>query len=426
MYCKQCGKELKEGENICENCGTQNVEEVKENANKNNQFLEKLKTNKKMQYSLIGIIAAIVVLIIILAAYQQSKKTINLEDYVKIEFSGYNTKGTARIDFDEEQFTKDVMAVAKNVNQEDSWKSLVDYYLLKESCSMDLDKSTELSNGDKVTLTFTYNNSNLKAYGIKFKGDKVTEKVKGLDDLKTVDPFEDIDVEFSGVDGEVTAEVVNNSKDDYLKHVSYSLDKNTNIKIGDKVTVKVDVSEETAENNGFKFKETQKTFTCENADKYVETLSQIDEKSLEEFQKQSIDIINSELGTDTDFVMGELNFEGMYLLNSKDPEGSWSAPNALYVVYSTTITNAEGVESFSPQTVYLPVSYDTVLVTEDGSITSDLQDGTLISKYNSIEGTWLACYNGYFSGTEMYNDIIKSNLAEYTYEVSEDLQQFGN
>lgn len=423
MYCTWCGKELKEGEKFCENCGTQNIEEK---VNKDNKFIENLKTNKKTQYTLIGIIAVIIVLIIVLLIYSQSKKTINLEDYAKIKFSGYDKNGTASIDFDKEKFSKDVMAIATNIDKGDEWKNLVDYYWLTESYSMELDKMSDLSNGDKVTLTFSYNNDNLKTYGLKFKGDKITEKVKGLKKLRTIDPFKDIEVEFSGVDGAVTAEVINNSKDEYLKNQYYSLDKSEDISIGDKITVKLDVTEESAENSGVILKKTEKTFTCKSADKYVDKLSQIDEGALEELKKQSSDIINSKLGIDTEFVMGELKYEGLYLLNNKDKNTLWDDQNSLYVIYSTTIDNAEGVEEFATQTVYLPVKYDTVLEKENGNIVTDLQGGYLVSTDNEIEGTWLTCNYGYFSAIDMYNDLIKSNLANYTYEISENLQQFGN
>lgn len=431
MYCKQCGKELKEGAKFCEYCGTQNtaessVENTAENPKKENEFVERLKTDKKAQHSLIGLIAVIVVFIVVFSVYSQSKKTINLEDYAKIQFTGYDEKGTASIDFDEEKFSKDVLAIAKNVNKDSSLQNLVDYYWLTESYDMELDKTSDLSNGDKVTLTFTYNNNTLKTYGVKFKGDKITEKVKGLKDLRTVDPFKDIEVEFSGVDGNVTVKVTNNSKDEYLKNLYYSVDKSDNISVGDKITVKLDVTEESAKSNGVVLKKTEKTFTCKSADKYVEKLSQIDENSLKELKKQSLDIINSKLGTDTQFIMGELNYEGMYLLNRKDKEDSWNAVNRLYVIYSTTIDNAEGTEDFATQTVYLPVRYSTVLESAEGEIKTDLQEGSIASVYNNIEGTWVSCGYGYFSPTDMYNDLVKSELAEYTYEISKNLQQFGN
>ena len=45
-----------------------------------------------------------------------------------------------------------------------------------------LDKTEGLSNGDKVVLTFTYDNEQFKDLGLRFKGSSVTIEVSGLEE----------------------------------------------------------------------------------------------------------------------------------------------------------------------------------------------------------------------------------------------------
>ncbi len=423
MYCKQCGNELEEGVVICQKCGANNEEKTVENKS----FSEKLKNNKKMQYGIIGGIAAVVLLIILIVVFTQSKKTINLEDYAKIEITGCNTKGTASIEFDYDKFTQDVIAITKEKSVDNvSWEDLFDLYWLEDSFDMELDKTEGLSNGDKVTLTFTYNNKTLKSHGIKFKGNKITSEVKGLEEIKTVDPFKNISVEFSGVDGQVEAVVVNSWKDNYLDTLSCSLDKNTGISVGDTVTVTINASEENAANNGYAFKKTTKKFTCESADSYMNSLSQLNEKDLEKIKSQCVDVIKSQVGTSNTYVIDELQYEGEYLLINKQLDTYWHTANKLYLVYSTTISSKKEPASFETQKAYIVVGYEDILVKENGDIECDLSEGKIIRGYDNFEGTWYSFEYGFLNGTSMYETIIQKNLTDYTYEISENLQQFGN
>ena len=56
--------------------------------------------------------------------------------------------------------------------------------MLAEALDCELDQSSELSNGDKVTVTVTADKDVLKQLGVKVKHKKLTFKVEGLVESK--------------------------------------------------------------------------------------------------------------------------------------------------------------------------------------------------------------------------------------------------
>ena len=99
MYCVNCGKEIDGQAKACPYCGAQqNAEHAPAKASGSGApFLK----DKKM-LGIVGGVAAVVVLVLIFML--SGKPTINLDDYVTVEFEGYNTVGHARVTVDEDRF----------------------------------------------------------------------------------------------------------------------------------------------------------------------------------------------------------------------------------------------------------------------------------------------------------------------------------
>ena len=72
--------------------------------------------------------------------------------------------------------------------------------------NVELSKYSELSNGDKITVTYKYDNEKAKKVGIKFKGKKEKITVKGLKKVKTVDIFKDLELKFEGTAPDLSTE----------------------------------------------------------------------------------------------------------------------------------------------------------------------------------------------------------------------------
>ncbi len=83
MFCKNCGTQLSEGATQCEQCGFA-VEQEKTKSDVKVDIKEMINKNRKS----LSIVGAAVVVVFIIAVFLLTKKTtINLNDYVTIEFS---------------------------------------------------------------------------------------------------------------------------------------------------------------------------------------------------------------------------------------------------------------------------------------------------------------------------------------------------
>jgi len=199
-------------------------------------------------------LAAILIVILILARKGKSRQpeTVDIDQYLTVTYSGVNTKGTANVEFDTDAFQKDygdkihftedgkqmamLWGYSDSLMAEYIYDNCVDGYY-------DIQPHSDLSNGDTVTLTW-YLDDEDDEYGIKYCLDMIdadisyTEKtynVSGLPEAEAYDPFEDLSVTFSGVNGYGTAEMDASgiSKDG----VKYSIDKKDALSNGDTVTV---------------------------------------------------------------------------------------------------------------------------------------------------------------------------------------------
>ena len=166
MFCKYCGKPLKENE-IC-TCPEAQAEAA---AGKNQTYVPPVgapamgnpepqndhKGNAAVPSGLIKKIvplaAIVVVLLVLLGIVVVNRKTtIDMKDYIQISYTGMNTVGDADIDVD--WMSLDNKALA------DSGNFLGDSILLESSIQVEATPTEDLSNGDTVTVTARYNEQN--------------------------------------------------------------------------------------------------------------------------------------------------------------------------------------------------------------------------------------------------------------------------
>ncbi|MBR1561952.1 MAG: hypothetical protein IJ871_06010 [Ruminococcus sp.] len=99
-----------------------------------------------------------------------------------------------------------------------------------------VDKAKGLKNGDKVKVTIKYPESSLKDKKIKIENTTFEVKVTGLKEGTKIDPFDGIDVSFSGFDGNGSASV-NSTYQDWSYAIGYDYDYSSELKNGDSYTV---------------------------------------------------------------------------------------------------------------------------------------------------------------------------------------------
>ena len=335
MICPNCKETIDDNSKFCEHCGAK-IEQPQNDqftqAPQNDQFaqapqqqqfnnpLMQRKPVDKKVFVAIGALAAIIILAVVLVVTH--KKKIDLNEYVTVNFSGYDTYGVATIDFDYDTFYADLedkvkKSSKKSADYEDyddleellsdyDWSDLADdfsdaagYLGAMEGLSWSLDKESGLSNGDTIKLEFKFDNDAAKEYGIKYVGKTTEYTVSGLEEIREIDPFADIEVTFSGTSPNASASVENNSSDEALESLYYSVEPSYDLAKGDTVTVSVDADEEyMLETYGCKLTSTSKDYTCDNVDEYISDGKDISDEALEDMKDAAKDSIDAYFARD--------------------------------------------------------------------------------------------------------------------------------
>ncbi len=392
------------------------------------------KMTKQLWALLIAVIAVVVVAIVALVVVKNQKKKVNINDYISVEYNGYETAGTAYVDFDETGFSEAVIKAQgkklKNVKSLDDldWSDLTDLmgssnWDLIDSITFDVKPDSDLSNGDVVTVTASWNEDYEKKAGVKILSKEQEFTVEGLEEVKEVDPFEDIEVTFSGTPPYVYPNWTNNSDDDYLRYLWFNFEDYDSLDVGDTVTLTVDESEENALANGYKFTQTSKEYIVSGVDSYVTSAADISADNLDSMKNEATDVLDAYFANNNSYIGNSgFSYEGSYYLVAKNSD-TWGDTNVLYLVFSSTVTSAEN--AFEPTVVYFPVKYTNIMALSDGSQS--------FSTYGDIEGYTDLEYDdgwynvdGYTDGAQMFNDLVVTQKVDYTYEVTDNLTQFGN
>ena len=440
MKCRSCEKDLKEGAKFCQYCGAKSIEngEVKQEV-PTQQPIQQPKAvsifDNKKNKMIIAIVAAI--LVVAGAFYALWTPVINVEEFVQITFDGVDTKGRARVLLDEDALGRAVYKKlggkieidSEDFDLENVWDSAVSelkiwdaVYKIVNSVEVELDKYEDLSNGDKVTVTITIDEKELKNHKIRLRDKGKTENVEGLKEATALTAeilFDEsnLEVVFVGVAPNAEVELRNISKDSFISQIYYSADKTSGLAVGDTITVTAEVDEYYAEDAGYMVSgELTREFTAEDLDHYITALEDIDDTTMEKVEKQSLDIVEEWMANrDSRYSHSEPE-EIAKLFRTLKPGASdnngWyvSVENALYVVYVVTETKAAdswGYGAEGPEELYIGVMYTNIIGRDDGSIDVVLTDGQL------VESSYYSMHKSY---DDFYRDTMTANKANYNLE----------
>ena len=202
-----------------------------------------------------------------------------------LKFDGYDGYGTWYIDFDQKAFeAKFEKRLARKIKDKDVLEYLNTHYMSASSyflshcvsykMNIGSAKIKHLCNSDKVTLELGCRDEKvLQDFGVKLKYKVQEYEVTGLGEVKTIDLFDGVTVEFSGTDQQGYAQITVTSaaaeyKNRYL--LNYELNKRSGLSNGDIVVVTIsriwaneDVSESLGSHYGVKPEQVEKEFKVE-------------------------------------------------------------------------------------------------------------------------------------------------------------------
>lgn len=142
-------------------------------------------------------------------------------------------------------------------------------------------------------------------------------------------------------------------------------------------------------------------------DKYVTEISQIDEKSLEIFHKETKNTLDKWTGKIwSDVSETEWTYVGMYLLVNKDEKKEFGEVNILYDAYKKTYTGEYNMD------VYGVVAYTNLKLLEDDTVNNSYY-GTPYVPMKFINGGTSSFIYGYEGNEDLYNKLIRTKRDEY-------------
>lgn len=368
---------------------------------------EKGSTKKGMDKKwglLIGAVAAVCVgfflLLTIIITIIVWPKKVNLNDYVIVEYEGYNTLGEAKVKIDEAAFIEkygDKIKFSKKVKEyginTDNLYGYTPAEIFLDYVSADLSQKTNLSNGQEITLT--WNNTYLEFdevfnYGIKYKEE--TFVVEGLKEVEMFDPFENIEVSFVGTEPEGKVEIHQKDTSGMYAELGYVTYENGIYSNGDVVKVYLtawnDPVTYCAENYGVCPTATEKEYVVEGLFYPVKTIAEIPEESMNALIAQGQDVFNSytALYWQDQHMVDSFLYQGSYLLTPK-PGVDEDAESLIYMVYKVNarfINNSYKGNTFTTEKeFYYVVQFKAPVINDQNECVVDLMEYEI--PYDKIE-----------------------------------------
>lgn len=386
------------------------------------------KNTKENRGKYIGVTAFMVMMLCVLAAC--GKKNIDVTESLTVKFEGCNGYGIAELE--NEYGWEDDAFEAAGIDSIDSFSSLADGLAIESAVSYEVFPNENLSNGDKVTVKATFSNETVENYNIKFTSKERTFTVEGLPEVKQVDLFENIEVEFNGIAPNAKASVIDASSDHYVM-TTYKLDKDSNLNVGDFVTVTAKYDQKKLLENGYMAESDTKQFAVSEVAKYVNSFEEISEEAWIYLEKECSDFLEAKFATSNSYyhmfaraasndnnsnlynnylstynalewgTRGEkLAFEKpqyelthVYLLETKNMGSLFSAKNKLIMLYTVHVRDNAAGEADA----YIPIYFNNILLNADGS--------------NYVDISTIEISNSSFNIDTVYNSNINANKADW-------------
>ena len=322
---------------------------------------------------------AVLFTVLYVALNDATKESVNLNEHVHITLTGFNGEGilTATIDKDDK------------------------YGAFYDTVSVDFSKSTGLTNGDEVTITYSYDKRAAKLYKLKVSASSQHYTVTGLVDPVPVsknDLFEGVNIAFEGIAPLVTASI-DDSASTFRDVVTYEIvDDAEYYDIGDKVKVRAVFDEADLEELDYmaevESSECIMEYTVEGVDRYITDTEEITDEMMASLEKEALTLFTdaNEYGMrifcdaglvpvyvnkKTTFVWSSPNHISSYLnvLKEDNYGKTGTHVNDVKLCYESVISQADG-KACKAEVV---VRFQDIILKEDGSIDLNLDSGEIIS-----------------------------------------------
>lgn len=339
------------------------------------------------------------------------KTNIKLDEYITYEYDGVDGYTDLLTGINNDLLISD-FAEKIGENKQKEFSELISSFKVVAS------KDKNLSNGDEISLSVTYDDTYIDYLNINFKQNDLKITIDGLIEGELLDVFEGVNVKVTGIAPFAKAEIVNESTNDYVRSLEYTLDKTDNITKNDVINVKCIMNDDDAHALGYVVLNKEKSFNADKIDSYFFDNSQVDNDTL----SLVIDEAKGVVETSTEDsqtrmlykITGSSNFLFQYnkewidsievkevlLLKQQDISvyDNTVPVNKLLIVFKAYVTNADHGNDG-----YFCFEYDNVM---------QKADGTLQINHDNPEKRFM-CSDDY---DKLMEQIFSRNKIEYSNE----------
>ena len=223
---------------------------------------------------------------------------IDLANYVLVTFEGNNMAGYGSAKIDKEKFMLDHIGnISFNQENVQVYRELYGNTdisaanAILQYISVSLTKSSNLTNGDIVETVWKVDAEKIETYFVlEYTCSPHSYTVEGLRDAETFDPFENIELTFSGNAPYATASVYYYGMD---YGGTYSVIPNSNLKNGDTVTVTYTCKDNASMIAQYGKYPTcyEKTYTVSGLNTYVQSMSEVSEADFDKLLENAVEKI---------------------------------------------------------------------------------------------------------------------------------------
>lgn len=167
---------------------------------------------------------------------------VDVSDCYNIEIEGFNEKATLSLSRNEEEIEDVKDKTAKELKDEDMPYREAQLQGFFDSISFVAEPMGNLSNGDVIKIGVNWDESLAEKCSVEMEKTTFSYTVSGLEEVTYIDPFENLVVTISGVEGNTVIDIDNSGCSDIVKqNVKYSTTtQDSFLNIGETVTVQAE------------------------------------------------------------------------------------------------------------------------------------------------------------------------------------------
>ena len=240
------------------------------------------------------------------------------------------------------------------------------------------------------------------AFSVRRYSDMMNKSNNKKETVSEIDPFDKLNISYYGVSGKAYARLSDSNKYE-VSSIEKTISETENLKNGDTITVKYNQDTAKDYNTKYVLTKTEKTYTVEGLDEYLDDVNLIDAEDLEVLKKNAIRKAEESCAEENfPSLEGSFDVYAIYTMVKKD----FSRQESVFVV------SFDYKESDDIKTGYYMAKYSNMIKRPTGEFKINFSAGdfnyTRDSYFNGF-----TVMSGHANWDDVYTDVYLNNKAEW-------------